>query len=533
MKRKPFIIVLFTLLLCFNVVFATSAAQLSAKDLLIDKINNFKLGVNKDFYNKSSSDTSLVLNKFEGTVKNELGDYTGSKIGLKAQLDEPNKTIRINYDTKIKENARHGEIYLTDNKVILTKDVLSLLEDFDVNALKGSGFLKLSPQYLYFITDQLKPIWEQMSSYQNQQLPAEYKDLLLFFIEAVPDKYFTKSSSTITIQLKQDSFEDVIYSLVTKIVTEKERFADIIYNVGKYSFQTQGISPEEMKKQFISGIAGSPPPTMDQIHEMSKFIETNLTYTCSVLPNGPDKLDMNIEIKSPDEPIKGNINISSESRGGQDNLQGSYVVKGGFDDGNGVTFNGAITGNFKYKGTAGTSDVTINITSKNINTKELLFDIGVSVKSSAETDPNMVVKAPEINASNSMDITQFIPSPGTMSPSQDGILKLFVNGKNIDCDIMPNITDKGIILPIRFVSEALGYKVEWFNPNEVRITGNDKVISLFVGQETYMVNGEARQLDSAPYVEKDKRTMVLMDFITNELGADVNLSGGNIYITSE
>ena len=530
MKQKPFIIVLLSLLLCFSVVLATSAAQKSAKDLLLDKTNNYRLSINKGFYSKSSSNTILEVNKIEGTIKKELGDLAGSSIGLQVQLDEPAKTIKIDYDTKIKGNSRNGAMYLTDSKVIFTKDIIRLIEDFNVDAIKGLEFLQQS-QYLYLTTDQLKPIWEQMKSYQNQQLPIEYKDMLLFLLEAVPDKYINQASGKITIQLDQAGFEDVIYSLVTKVVNEKERFADIIYNVGKYSFQTQGINPETMKKQLIASIENGPSPTMEEIHEISKYIDTNLTYTCSVLPYGSGKLDMNLRIKSPDEPIKGNINISSESTERKDNLKVSYVVKADFDDGEGTIFDGAITGNFNYKDTTGTSDLKINIMAKNINTKELFFDIGASVKSSDKTDPKLVVKVPEMNATNSLDITQFIPSPDKMNPAQD--LKLFVNGKMIDCDILPNLTDNGLVLPIRFVSEALGYKVEWYNPNEVRIIGNNKVISLFIGQETYTVNGEEKQLNVAPYLEEDRRTMLEIYFVTQELGANVNMSGGNINITNE
>ena len=392
--------------------------------------------------------------------------------------------------------------------------------------------MKKSPQYLYFIADQLKPIWEQLKSYQHQQLPEGYTDLLLFLLEAMPDSYVTEASDQITIQLNQAGFEDFVFNLANKIIKEKVRFADIVYNLSKNSFQTQGVNPETIKQQIISNIENSPSPTQEDIHEMSKFADVNLTYTCSVLPNGSDKLAMNIAIKSPYEPIIGNINISTESTGGEDQLKGTYAVKGYFDNGNDATIKGDVTGNYNYQGTTATSDFAINALGKDNNSKALLFDIGISAKSTDKTDPNLMIKAPEINATNSLNITQFIPTPDKIAPSADGILNLFVNGKKIDCDILPNITEKGIMLPVRFVSEALGYQVDWDNLNEVRITGNGKVITLFVGEETYKVNDEDKQLDLAPYVEKSKRTMVLIDFITNELGATVNLSGGNIYITN-
>ncbi|ACV62247.1 copper amine oxidase domain protein [Desulfofarcimen acetoxidans DSM 771] len=526
MKVKPFIIIFLSLLLCFSAVFSSSAALLSAKDLLIDKINNYKLPFNKDFYNKTSSDISLEINKFNGTVKEQAGDYTGSKIAFNVQLDEPNKAIKLNYDANIQKNSCKGDIYLTEDRIIFSKDIISLIKNFNIDELDSFPLLEQGPDYLYMISGQLKPVWEQMQSYQSQKLPVEYQDFMLFIVEAIPDKYINQSSGEITIKLDQSGFEDVLYCLVTKVFNEKERFADIIYKINKYTFEAQGLNPEAARNLIISGFAEISPPTREEIHAIGSFLDVSLLYSCSLQTYGTGNFEINMAIKAPDQSVKGSIDILSKSVTNKDNYDGSYLIKINFEDDKRKTLDGSVSGAFNYKASSATSDMKLDLTAKDNAAGEVYFDIGATIKSKDKINQALQIKVPELNTSNSINITDIMPAPGKTNQQ---VKDIFIDGKRIDCPVNPKIAEKGIMLPVRIISEALGYQVNWIEPNEISITGKNKVITLFVNQKTYTVNGQEKELEMAPYVENNS-TMVLMDFISQELGVSINLSGGNLYI---
>jgi hypothetical protein len=85
--KKTLLNVLLALLLCFSVVMSTSAAQPTAKDLVIAGIKNFDLGVDKGFYEKSEDVTSIKITEFDGSITKELGQFKGASIDLLSQLD--------------------------------------------------------------------------------------------------------------------------------------------------------------------------------------------------------------------------------------------------------------------------------------------------------------------------------------------------------------------------------------------------------------------------------------------------------------
>ena len=89
-------------------------------------------------------------------------------------------------------------------------------------------------------------------------------------------------------------------------------------------------------------------------------------------------------------------------------------------------------------------------------------------------------------------------------------------------------------IPVRFVSEALGAKVEW-EPTAKRVTIIDegREIILNIDQKKIMVNGQGKTLDTAAKI-KDDRTFVPLRFVSEGLGAEVTWDpvGRNVYITT-
>lgn len=79
------------------------------------------------------------------------------------------------------------------------------------------------------------------------------------------------------------------------------------------------------------------------------------------------------------------------------------------------------------------------------------------------------------------------------------------------------------LVPIRFVSEALGAEVEWnAETRQVTIKDGDREIVLTAGSTCALVNGRATALDCAPVVLPPCRTFVPLRFVGETLGAAVD-----------
>ena len=83
------------------------------------------------------------------------------------------------------------------------------------------------------------------------------------------------------------------------------------------------------------------------------------------------------------------------------------------------------------------------------------------------------------------------------------------------------------MLPVRFVAENLGAKVDWDEANEIVTisgknlkTGEEITILINIDSDTAYVNGKEVKLDSPAFIEND-RTYTPIRFISEELGADV------------
>lgn len=78
------------------------------------------------------------------------------------------------------------------------------------------------------------------------------------------------------------------------------------------------------------------------------------------------------------------------------------------------------------------------------------------------------------------------------------------------------------LVPIRFVSEELGAKVDWNEKTKtVSINQKDKVVEMQIGSKTIKVDGETKQMDTAP-ISKQNRTFVPLRFVSEGLGVNVD-----------
>lgn len=102
------------------------------------------------------------------------------------------------------------------------------------------------------------------------------------------------------------------------------------------------------------------------------------------------------------------------------------------------------------------------------------------------------------------------------------LVTVLVNGQKISFpDQQPFIQDGRTLVPVRFVSEALGAKVDWDQPTQTAIINKDgSDIRMKIGSMQPVVNGYARAID-VPAQLVNNRTMVPLRFVSEILGAHV------------
>ncbi len=94
------------------------------------------------------------------------------------------------------------------------------------------------------------------------------------------------------------------------------------------------------------------------------------------------------------------------------------------------------------------------------------------------------------------------------------------NGSPIYADVPPIIRNDRTFVPLRFLSETLGYKVGWDNATRTATVSGKSEIRLTIGKTTALVNGEEKSLDVAPFIEKE-RTMVPIRFVAENMEGNI------------
>jgi hypothetical protein len=115
-------------------------------------------------------------------------------------------------------------------------------------------------------------------------------------------------------------------------------------------------------------------------------------------------------------------------------------------------------------------------------------------------------------------------------------INVTVDGKAVNFpDAKPFIDGSGrTLLPVRFVTEALGAKVEWkANVQEVYITKDTINISLRINDRDIVINNEIKTMDTKAIIKED-RTFVPIRYVAEGLGAKVgwNDSTKTVIITT-
>lgn len=521
--KKRFVAVLLTLVFCLTAVFPVAAAQPSAKGIILAAAKNMDLGVSKEFYEKSEGKTELKVTKFDGSLKEKTGDYLGATLGLTVAYDVSKSAMKLGYDVNSKDIKRDGDIYLHGDKLVLTKDLLFLLQDFGLNVFEEAGIAPADiPEYLYTVDAQLAPMWEQMESYKNQQLPEEYTELLLFFVEAIPDECFGLTPSKVTMKLDRGDLENTIVNLLNKVKNESERAVDMIINLNGPNFEQMGIDPGEIRQEMISVLQDFTVPSKSEIQLVTSFVDVNdFSFEYSLLPSGPKNFNLDLGFKEPINLVGGSFNFALETAGQQDNLKMAYQFGGQYNDPQGLSVAFSSDSSAGYAHTAGQSVTDFDLTIQDNKTGELILDLGLEGHGVSKIAPDLLLKVPALTPENSMDLTGLLTlfgaSPGLVTTETTvtnelvmSDVSLVVNGSSLDAKPF-TATNGEMMVPARVVLEELGYEVAWVEPNKMHI---NKMVSVTVDKNS-----------TVPPALVAGQAMISVNYLASELGVEVELEG--------
>lgn len=107
--------------------------------------------------------------------------------------------------------------------------------------------------------------------------------------------------------------------------------------------------------------------------------------------------------------------------------------------------------------------------------------------------------------------------------------------KNYTMEVAPYTVEGRTMVPVRIIGEAFDADVDYVHKDlKVIVKLGNKNISLIIGEDTATVDGKTVKLD-VPSVEKNGRTLVPLRFISENLGFDVKYisSTQQILITNE
>ncbi len=104
-------------------------------------------------------------------------------------------------------------------------------------------------------------------------------------------------------------------------------------------------------------------------------------------------------------------------------------------------------------------------------------------------------------------------------------IRLFVNNEELVCDVEPVIINSRTMVPVRGIFEKLNAEVSWNDMlNQVIITSEDSIIIITVNSNVAYLNSKIVYLDSAPVIING-RTLVPVRFISESIGYDVDWDG--------
>jgi len=112
-----------------------------------------------------------------------------------------------------------------------------------------------------------------------------------------------------------------------------------------------------------------------------------------------------------------------------------------------------------------------------------------------------------------------------------GQIRVVVDGRVLFLDVPPTLEADVTLVPLRALAETMGATVGWDGPTETAtFTLRDRTVQVKVGSRNALVNGQVYQMLAAAQ-KIDDRTLVPLRFVAEALGARVEWDGDTMTVT--
>lgn len=111
---------------------------------------------------------------------------------------------------------------------------------------------------------------------------------------------------------------------------------------------------------------------------------------------------------------------------------------------------------------------------------------------------------------------------GSLAMAEEKPITVTINGVLLTFDVQPQIVNDRTLVPIRAISEYLGYQVSWTQANQqIDIKDAETAMVMHIGSADYTVNDVSYTADVAPQIISD-RTFVPLRLIGETFNAEVS-----------
>ena len=564
MKIRQSLLLLLSLVCCFVLLFPGNGTTTpSAKQLLINKINDadFTAALEKMLL-ANSGEYTLTVTALDGRFvdqDNELKSLAGASLNLGCKYNQMENQIELGYDLNLQQQDYSGQVYLTEKEVIFTTSALIELMQSELFSEMSFGELELltvmdeNPQYYVLPLDYSADlVWSQTPNADDiATITAAFKGFMVFFVESLPDKYISYSvkNQSIVFALNSEGLAEVIHAFMLKGISEPDRLAGMIgdivtmfYPSGTRAWERETII-EDIKYE-LELMAEDGVPTVAEIKEsiesgfllrelrleLSLASKNNSFVLYGVFPESSGltgDLRINIGITGDEDKYTGktsfNLTMNSwydtsvayheQYEGIQDSISGTYSLSfnmvesdPAYDE---YTVEASVKGTYTEVPREIASQNELAVLVSDADGKLLNLKLAITTKD--QYDPDLVINVPQMTRANSFDISNL------MSGFVEAI---YINGYPVETVLYYG----QIMIPLREAAELLGCTVEWFEPDQIVVTGSDVVIEMNLDYYIYTINGEERFMMS-PTLWDDKTTMVPYQVLTEALDCSLIYRG--------
>jgi hypothetical protein len=510
MKKKTSLLLLlafvFTIALPFSAVASSPAKDLYLKNVQMQQDKQMQF----DFNRPMSGVIDLHIN---GETFKTLG-FQNIKANLKYDMDVKNDKAFFAVDASVNGKEPQNfkfDFYIIGDTMIIPMESLSAMAK--VNPLMEMPAENV--EYVYtklegFSFAELQSILDQ-SSQQEAAL-----ELVKTVFEAIPDKCFSSQGNTAEMDIDKPSL-----SLMAKNFQDEKFITQLAEQMA--ALDPVNIDKDEIIKSFKTG-------KTDNSASFLKVLQ-NLTIRKCKTQIGPEKSFADWDFGYSDKEMIMNCKLNSESNCQKDEISSVIDMELNFkspaDEKNVVVKLTADSLTSKDK-----SALKGNLT-LNGNMDGMPLDVTADFNIDQQFKNKVDFAVPVLTADNSLDIDELQPDM-TATPEKDAI-KVNVNDQyHIPFNNAPFIESDRILVPVRELGDSLGYEVNWNPPTTVTMTTADKNISMDIGKKQYSLNGQGKEMDIAPII-KDGVTYVPIRFITEALGYEISYNPeiGEVFLNNQ